>query len=161
MPTMPLHPIIVHFPIAIGMIAPLLILLIWMGIHRWSWPMRTWSIVVLVNLILVVSSVAALKTGEQDEDKVESYVTKQAFEDHEELGEKLPWLFAALMVVSAIPFVIPKQKKLFMTATLILSSASIAPIVVVGHTGGKLVYEQGAANAHTKNLNIQAPVEDD
>ncbi len=151
MTTLPLHPIVVHFPIALGLISPLLIFFVWFGILKWNWPTRTWSVVVVFQLILLASSLAALKTGELDEEKVESFVSELALEEHEEMGEKMPWIFTGLLGISMLPFFFQGRKKVLMTATLIMSLASVAPIAVTGHTGGKLVYEQGAANAHLKS----------
>ncbi|MEZ4846869.1 MAG: DUF2231 domain-containing protein [Bdellovibrionota bacterium] len=148
MPTMPLHPIIVHFPIALGLISPLLILGLWMGMMRRKWPAKTWLLVVGMHFILFASSLAAVKTGEMDEHKVEPYVTEQALEDHEELGEKMPWVFGTLLGASLLPLVFPRKQKALVTTTLVLSIASTAMIIPTGHTGGKLVYEHGAANAH-------------
>lgn len=151
MTDLPLHPIIVHFPIALGLIAPLMIVFVWIGINKWNWPTQTWSLIPLLYFLLFVSSLIAVKTGEMDEEKVEDYVTHEAIEEHEEIGEKMPWLFGGLLVLSATPLFIRSKTKLLMATTLAFSTASIAPIVVTGHSGGELVYKHGAANAHTNS----------
>jgi len=148
MDNLPLHPILVHFPIALGLLAPVILLLVWLGIHKWNWPTRTWSLIPLIYIVLLATSLGAVKTGEIDEEKVEPYLTYGAIEEHEEMGEKIPWVFAALLVLSTTPFLFRSRKKLLMATTLVFSIASIAPIVVTGHTGGELVYKKGAANAH-------------
>lgn len=148
MQSLPLHPIIVHFPIALGLLCPLLIMTIWMGILRWGWPKKTWMLVVGMHVILLASSLAAVKTGEIDEEKVEKYISEQLIEEHEELAEKLPWAFGTLLGVSLLPLIFSKKQKELATATLVLSLASTAVIIPTGHSGGKLVYEHGAANAH-------------
>lgn len=154
MQTLPLHPIIVHFPIALGLISPILISIVWLGIYRWNWPVKTWTLVVVLHLVMVISAFAAVKTGEMDEEKVEKIVSEKAMEDHEELAETIPWVFVGLLGLSTLTFVIPNQRRMFSTFTLMMSFASIAPIIATGHSGGKLVYEQGAANAH---LTTQSP----
>ncbi len=148
MPNLPLHPIVVHFPIALGMTAPLFISIVWLGIYRWNWPVKTWSLVIILHAAMMISAFTAVKTGEMDEEKVERVVSEKALHDHEELGETIPWVFAGLLGLSALPLLITSKRKMFATLTLTMSFASLAPIVATGHSGGKLVYQEGAADAH-------------
>lgn len=152
MNNLPLHPILVHFPIALGLLAPLLIFIIWIGIYKWNWQTTTWSLIPLVYMILFACSLGAVKTGEMDEEKVEAYISHEVIEEHEEIGEKIPWIFAGLWCLSVTPFFIRSRKKMLMTITMVCSVISVAPIIVTGHSGGELVYKYGAARAHIPAL---------
>ena len=85
----PLHPAVVHFPIALAALIPLLALLSLLAIAR-SWlPVRTWAAIVLLQALLVGSAWLALETGEEQEERVERIVAERHIEDHEEAAEYL------------------------------------------------------------------------
>lgn len=145
------HPKVVHLPIALAVLMPLIaggILLAW---HRKWLPSRSWIIPTLLQAVLVVSGIVALKTGESEEERVEEVVAESAIEAHEEAAELFVWGGGAVLVlmVGATALAGRKEGKL-------LASAAVAGTLVVlilgyrtGQEGGELVYEHGAASAYT------------
>jgi hypothetical protein len=84
---LPLHALIVHMPIALTVLVPLFALLgLWLG-RRVMKPHVAWAFPVGMLALLLASGVAADKTGEQQEDKVERVVPEAALERHEEAGD--------------------------------------------------------------------------
>jgi len=144
---LPLHPIAVHFPIVLGVILPALALVVWWAIRKEYLQQKAWILVVFLALAYGVSSFVAVELGEEDEDKVEKVVSEKVIEEHEEAGEMIPWIASGLFLISLAGFV-PKNSNRFRLALVVLSLTAIIPLADTGHTGGKLVYQYGAANAH-------------
>jgi uncharacterized membrane protein len=144
---LPLHPIAAHFPIVLGITLPVLALLLWWAIKKEYLQQRAWILVVFLALTYGVSSFVAVELGEKDEDKVEKVVSEKVIEEHEEAGELIPWFATGLFLISLAGF-LPKNSHRIRLAMAVLSLAAIIPLANTGHTGGKLVYQYGAANAH-------------
>ncbi len=154
---LPLHPIAVHFPIAIGMLMPLLILIVIFGHKKWNWPRQIWNILVVLQFVCVVSSFVAVNLGEKDEDRIKSSVSSEMLEEHEELGEKVPWTSGILFLVMLVPLFAQRKQKVFMAFSLACSLGLCVHLIVTGHTGGKLVY----SSEKSVNSMISDPEESD
>ena len=144
-----LHPKLVHLPVALAVIMPLLtggLLLAW---WRGWLPKRAWLIGVLFQAALVGSGVAAMQTGEIDEDVVERVVADKYIDAHEDAAEVFVWAAAGVLLLSLGAAVV-KPRPL----SLGLAGATVAGALIVlglgfqvGQAGGALVYEHGAPNA--------------
>jgi uncharacterized membrane protein len=121
---LPLHPIVVHFPIVLG-----------------------GALVSVVALVYTLSATGAVLLGEEDEEKVEKVISEEVIEEHEEAGELIPWVAGTLFLVSLGGFTV-RYSKQAKVAMIVLSLVAVAPLIHAGHTGGELVYEHGAAVAH-------------
>ena len=144
---LPLHPIVVHFPIVLGTLLPFLAILLWWAIKKWQWTPKVWSLVSAVSLVYCLFAVTAVQLGEEDEEKVEKVISEKVIEEHEEAGELIPWLAGTLFLVSLGGFTV-KYSKQAKTAMIVLSLVGVVSLINAGHTGGELVYEHGAAIAH-------------
>ena len=149
---LPLHPISVHFPIALCVLIPFFAIVAMVGIYRFHWPKRIWTFVVLAHVLLWVSSLVAVNLGEKDEELVEAYVAEQQLSEHEEWGEKIPWLAGGALVLALIPLFVTKQQFAFHVLATLGGLALIGPVLLTGHSGGKLVYVEGAARAHVEKV---------
>ncbi len=144
---LPLHPIVVHFPIVLGALLPVLAILLWWAIKKWQWTPKVWALVSIVALVYSLSAVVAVQLGEEDEEKVEKVISEKVIEEHEEAGELIPWLAGTLFLVSLGGFTV-KYSKQAKVAMIVLSLVAVVPLINAGHTGGELVYEHGASIAH-------------
>jgi uncharacterized membrane protein len=144
---LPLHPIVVHFPIVLGALLPLLAILLWWAIKKWQWTPKVWALVSAVALVYCLFAVTAVQLGEEDEEKVEKVVSEKVIEEHEEAGELIPWIAGTLFLVSLGGFTVRYSKQAKM-AMIGLSLVAVVPLIHAGHTGGELVYEHGASIAH-------------
>lgn len=144
---LPLHPVVVHFPIVLGMILPFVGLLFWWCIKKEYVQQKVWILVTALALVYGASALVAVELGEKDEDKVEKVVSEKVIEQHEEAGEKIPWIAGALFLVSLAGLLRRNSHSVRLTLG-ILALFAIIPLADTGHTGGKLVYHYGAANAH-------------
>ncbi len=154
------HPKIVHLPMALGMLMPLIaggIALAWW--RKWL-PSRVWVLVVVLQGVLVASGVAALQSGEVDEDRVEQVVPERFIEEHEEAAEVFVGASAAVLGVMLLALAAGRRRP-----GLPLAAAATAGALVVlglgyrtGEAGGALVYEHGASAAYAQPGGQHAPM---
>lgn len=157
---MPLHPKLVHLPIALAVLMPLIttgLLLAW---WRGALQRRTWIVVIALQAMLVGSGFLAMRSGEADEERVEQTVSKTAIHAHEEAAEGFVFASAGVLVLALGAGLIRRER-----AALALGAATVAGTLVVlalgyrtGEAGGELVYRHGAAAALTTEQPAQ-PVE--
>jgi uncharacterized membrane protein len=144
----PLHPAVVHFPIVLMFLAPLVAVGAMWAIARGGHLRRAWAIPVALCAALSVSAFVAVRTGEAQTERVERVVAEQPLETHEEGAEVFLMSAAVLTVISAAGLI---QGRLGRTARWGTTVGAILLAVMgvrVGHSGGELVYRHGAASAY-------------
>jgi uncharacterized membrane protein len=152
----PLHPIVVHFPIVLAILLPIVALTA-LGIgYRQDKGRKFWVGVVLLNILLVGSSFVAVQTGEKDEEKVEEVLISEApLESHAEKAELFLKITAAVLFVTALGLV-PGAMGLYARGIGSLASLVLVFLVIqVGHSGGQLVYKHGATAAFVANSSVK------
>ncbi len=149
----PLHPAVVHVPLGIALIMPILVLGIWIAIlKRWI-PSRTWVFLILLQLILFGTGLLAMNAGEQDEEIVERVVNEQVIEAHEEKAEVFVWVsgvLCLLLVAGLWPH--PRYGNFIRGLCFAGVIANLIVAALVGHSGGELVYKYNAASAHVNEV---------
>jgi uncharacterized membrane protein len=145
---MPLHPILVHFPVVLSILLPPIILIAWLASVRTTSGRKAWVAVTVFHALLLASTFAAVQTGEEDEERVEkALASEDPLETHEEKGEFLLKVTGASLLVTALGLA-PGMLGLAGKALGSLASLSILFLAIqTGHSGGKLVYQHGAAAA--------------
>lgn len=144
----PLHPAIVHFPIALAVLIPGLALIGTWLIYKSILPARSWVLILFLQALLVGSGWLALETGEQEEDRVERVVAENPIETHEEAAERFV-LLAAIGLLACGAGLLPRHRgSLGRVAGTVATIAILAAGIAVGRSGGELVYKHGAANAY-------------
>lgn len=144
------HPKLVHLPIALGVLMPLIaggLLLAWW--RQWL-PARAWIVAIALQTILVGSGVLALRSGSAEEERVERIVPEQHIEAHEEAAEAFVWTSGGVLVLMAIALALSARRG----GTAVAAAATLGTLVVLGlgyrtgQAGGDLVYRYGAAQAY-------------
>ena len=153
----PLHPAVVHLPIAFAVILPIFAAGALWFIRRGSRPRAAWGVFVAMSAALVASAWVSLQTGEQQEERVEDVVSEQSIHQHEEAAD----LFLA---VSAGVFVAAlgglAGGRIGQAGRWLAAAGTVAVLVSgwnVGHSGGMLVYRDGAANAYAQSGGTGSP----
>ena len=146
----PLHPVVVHFPIALSALTPLFACAIWLGIRRGRFARDTWALVVLFNLLLVGSVLLAHKTGEETADRVEKIVDEKYVDEHANAADWLLWTSIASLVVSGAGLLRDPRGGPARLAAIAIAVLVLSVSVRVGHLGGQLVYKHGAARAYAE-----------
>jgi uncharacterized membrane protein len=144
----PLHPAVVHLPIALAALIPAFAILGAWLIYRKLLPSRGWLAIVVLQALLVGSAWAAMETGEREEDRVERIVAERPIEDHEEAGERFLFLAGLGFLATGAGLLPGRNGSIGRVAATAATIAVLAAGVSVGHSGGELVYKHGAANAY-------------
>lgn len=144
----PLHPAVVHFPIVFMLLLPLSAIGALWAIRRGTAPRAAWVYPVVLAAALSLSSWAAVETGEGDEEKVEDVVSESAIHGHEEAAERFLVLSGVLLVVTAAGLLRGVPGRVARVGAIAGALGLAAVGAQVGHTGGELVYREGAASAY-------------
>jgi uncharacterized membrane protein len=151
MGSLPLHPIIVHLPIALGVLMPFVALATLVAWWRDWLPRGAWVGVVLLQAVLVGGGLAAMETGEDEEDRVETVVAERFIEEHEEAAEVFVWGAGGALAITILALVVPGAAPKRWVALVAVAAMGIVTFLGyrVGEAGGELVYRHGAASAYT------------
>jgi len=144
----PLHPAVVHLPIALTLLVPVFAAVALWTIHRGAAPLRAWGVTVALLAALAASAFVSLKTGEQQEDRVERVVGERPIETHEEAAEAFLVAAAAVLGVGLVGLV---RGRVGTVARGVAAAGTLALVGAgwnVGRSGGELVYRHGAATAY-------------
>src|SRR5512132_1580764 len=150
----PLHPALVHVPLGLAIVLPLVALGITVAIVRNWLAARSFAIVVLLQAVLCGAGFAALKTGEKEEKRVEAVVPERAIEAHEEAAEAFLTGAGVSLALGALGlFFLRRERAIrWIAAGTTAATLAVAGLAVgVGKPGGELVYVHGAARAYTGN----------
>ncbi|HYM74350.1 MAG TPA: DUF2231 domain-containing protein [Candidatus Dormibacteraeota bacterium] len=146
-----LHPLIIHFPIALLLISPIFIVV---GAVLTPAKGRAYLIAAMVLLLVGTASIfVAVATGEAAGKLAERVPgMEQVLETHESLAERTQAVFSVLSVIFlallAVPWLLKRADTRLTTtilplAFLVLYSAGAMLLVNTAHNGGRLVHEFG------------------
>lgn len=150
MSSTPLHPAIVHLPLALSLLVPLLAIGVALAVHRGKLPRWVWGGVLGLQLMLVGSGFLAMRSGENDEEIVENVVSHDIIHEHEEKAELFVYTAAGLSVLFLLGLALPRRS--WRSGAMALAAVGSIGVGVLGlntgHSGGELIYVHGAASAH-------------
>jgi uncharacterized membrane protein len=149
MPTLPLHPAIVHVPLGLAVVLPLVAAGLALALWRGALPRRSFAVVVVLQALLVGGGAVAMQLGERDEKQAETVISEKLIEAHEERAEVFVWAAGAVLAVSAAVLVVPAAAATAVAAVVVAGTLAVAALAVsTGQAGGELVYRHGAASAY-------------
>ena len=145
-----LHPLIIHFPIALLLTVPVLLLLALVI------PRHTQGLAVAGFALMLMGTIASLvsiSTGEAAAELVDQTPALNAvIEQHEELAEQVRIVFIVLTVIFATLLWLPKLMRKPLGKTVWSGSLAVLVLLTMGgnlliantaHQGGRLVHEFG------------------
>ena len=144
----PLHPALVHFPIVLALLAPLLAAGFLWAIHTRRLPARAWLAVVVLQAVLVVAAQLTAQAGHHEEDRVERVIREEPVEEHEEAAEWFLWITGLTLPVAGAGLLAGGLGTGARGLALVASLFAALAVARVGQTGGELVYTHGAATAY-------------
>jgi uncharacterized membrane protein len=144
----PLHPAVVHLPIALTILLPLFAIGALVAISRGARPTAVWGTTTALAVLLAASAWVSIETGEGQEDRVERIVGERPLETHEEAAEAFLLIAGGMVGLSALGLARGKighgARIAGVVGTFVVAGAGWN----VGHSGGALVYQHGAASAY-------------
>ena len=145
----PLHPLIVHLPISMTVLLPLFALGALIAIRRGSRVLPVWALATAMIALTLGSGLLAKETGEDEEDAVEKVVAEQSIHTHEEAADDFILAAGVVLVIAGAGFVSGSVGSAARVLATVGTLAVLGFGYQVGHTGGLLVYRDGAAAAYT------------
>ena len=154
----PFHPVIVHLPIALTIILPVLILVFAFLIKSNKMSTQAWLVIIGLQLATTVTGYIALESGEDEEALVQKVVDKKLIHHHEESAEIFVGSTVLALVLSVAVFFLRKELQFpIHLVVCLVSLISCYLVYETGGTGGELVYRHGAAGAYVKTELIPPP----
>ena len=154
----PLHPAVVHFPIAL--------LLLGAGVAVLSVFIRRWHLPLFAAVLLAlgaIGAVAATVTGEEEEEKVVHAIpsAEPVLEEHATWGERARnagIVAAALAIVAVIVARKPVGGRAASVVTAAVALVAGYCVAQAGHYGGELVYRHGAGVLMSRPVEAPASI---
>lgn len=146
-----LHPAVVHLPLGLAVVLPVLALLgLWLHFKRRDESAvfaRFWLALMVCLLASSVGAYVAHETGEAGENAIGKSLPEGVLELHEKYSLIFSSFLYAATAVAALTFFLRDRLKgyaiLLVTA---LCSAALFAGLLTGNAGGELVYKHKAAN---------------
>lgn len=145
-----LHPLVVHFPVALLLVAPLFVLL---GLVRGRDGKSYFTAALVLMALGTLATYVAVPTGEAAAKLAERTPEINAvIERHENLAETSRMLFTALTAIFAVLVLLPRLLKrdlerlpavALYAVFLVLYAFGAMTIANTAHNGGRLVHEFG------------------
>ena len=144
----PLHALVVHFPIVLAVLLPISAGVALWAVRKGATPRKAWAVPVAVAAALTLSAWVATQTGQAQEERVEDVVPRSALHGHEESAERLLVLSGVLLLVAAGGLARGNVGRAARYVAAVGTLGLVAAAVQVGHSGGALVYRHNAASAY-------------
>ena len=143
------HPAIVHVPLGLAVVMPLLAGALTWAVWRGRLPRSALAIVAALQLVIVVAGFVAVRLGHADARQARQVATAEAVEDHEEAAETFWWASVVVLVAAAAGLVVPARRAPALGALVTAGALAVAALgVSAGAKGGELVFRHGAGVLH-------------
>lgn len=150
---LPLHPALVHFPIAMGLVIPIVGAALLVATRRDDALVgRALWLPAGLQFLCVVLAFFAQRTGDEDHHLVEDFVDRALIHAHEEAGE-VAFISAGVTLLVWFVAAVAKNPGLGRKAgwaAVAVGLVAMGLALRAGKLGGELVYLHGAAQAFTQ-----------
>jgi uncharacterized membrane protein len=159
MHTLPLHPAIVHVPLGLAMIMPLVAAALTIAVWRGKLPRGALGLLTVLQLVLAGSGLAAAALGDAAAKQAAAVAPRDAIEAHEEAAEAFVWVAVAVLAVSVVALVVPRARAAKVAALVTAGTLAVAALALnAGMKGGELVFRYGAGSTAAQG-HVAAPAE--
>lgn len=149
MPSVPVHPALVHIPLGLAFVIPVIAAVFAWALWTGRVSSRGWIAVVALQAVLLGAGALAANTGEREEERVEAVVPSSAMNRHEAAAEQFLWATAVTLVLAGSVMVSRRAAARALALASVAGTVLVAAAAVqVGHAGGELVYVHNAGAAY-------------
>jgi hypothetical protein len=146
----PLHPALVHLPLGLAFILPFLALAAVIGWWKGWATRRAWAVIVVLQLVLLGAGLYVKTTGEHEERVVRRIFPRGTVRSHSQAADYFVWSTGITLVVAGLGLALKDRKAQWAATAATVATFVVAAVGVrVGHLGGVLVYQKGAAMIYT------------
>ncbi len=139
------HPAIVHVPLGLAVVMPLVAAGLTLAIWRRRLPRLAFAIVTGLQLIVVWGGLIAIRLGHADAERAERVVAERLVDAHEEAAETFEWVAVGVLVAAAGALLVPARGIPAVGALVTAGALAAAALGVnAGAKGGELVFRHGA-----------------
>jgi uncharacterized membrane protein len=132
-----LHPLVVHFPVVLLLLAPFFALIALASGNAWmKWTTSGLSLAGLLGAYLAAHTFHPMAAGLSNQ-------ASALLEAHDQWAFWSQVASAVLVVVATLSCFTKKWKRIFTVATLCLALCAAVLISLTGHAGGQLVHREG------------------
>lgn len=148
MATVPLHPMLVHLPLALAVLLPVGALAVLLLTRAGRAGSGAWLAVVAAQALLAGSALLALRSGEGEEERVEDRIAESAIERHEEAATVFVIAAGVVLLMAAPALAGPQRLRRVLMAGTVAGTVVVAALGVrTGKAGGELVYGPSGLSA--------------
>ncbi len=145
---LPLHPLLVHLPLGLVIILPLISFWALLARRREDSPGTIWALVVVLHAVLAVSTWIAAEVGERKVHIAEQVVEQQIIARHADAGDYLQIATLLAFLVALVGVARGRMGRTGRCVSTALACGMLFLGCYAGRTGGELVYQHGAADAY-------------
>ncbi len=151
----PLHPALVHVPLGLAFLIPFLALACTIGWWKGWVPKRAWAVIVVLQLVLLGAGLYVKQTGEHEARVVRRMFPRGTIHPHSEAADWFVWGAGATLVIAGLGLALTDRKARWAATAATVATFVVAAIGVrLGHLGGVLVYQKGAAMIYTADSTL-------
>lgn len=156
----PLHPKLVHVPLGLAVVLPLVLLVLLVAIRKDLLPARSWWLGAFLAAIVAGGAGLAVRSGDAEAERVEAVVAESFVDEHEESGEQMLVSAIVTAVLSAAGGLVRRRNALLAAhaAAVMGAIVTLALGIRAGGLGGALVYKHGAAGVYAPGPATAGPV---
>jgi uncharacterized membrane protein len=145
---LPLHPIIVHLPLVLALLAPLVLVGVTIWTRRPGASRSGWLLAGALQVAVLLGGLAALQSGERDEERVERVVPGAAIEAHEAAAQLFVAGAGVALALTLGALLLHRKGTPWAGGLAVIAAVAVAGLGVrTGHAGGQLVYQHNAGAA--------------
>ena len=146
----PLHPAVVHLPLGLAILMPLLALAFTLAWWKGWASRRAWALVFGLQLLLVGAGLFVKQTGEREARNARRVLVRGTIHPHSQAADYFVWASGATLLIAGLGLVLRERRARWAAVGATAATFAVAAIAVrVGHLGGELVYVKGAATVYT------------
>ena len=143
LPDLPLHPMLVHFPIVLLTVG-FAVDVAGLALKK-DWLLRAGLLLLILGTL---GAIAARQSGKEEEETIiETPAIEETLDTHEDSGTFTMWFFVGITLVRAALTFWKKFTPAMHWAFTILWAIGIALVIRTAYYGGTLVYNHGAGVA--------------